>query len=61
LLQNYKVNAAGPILMAQQYLDLLRAGKAKKIMNLSTGISSISTRDWGGMYSYTATKRPSTC
>ncbi len=56
LLQNYKVNAAGPILMAQQYLDLLRAGKAKKIMNLSTGISSISTRDWGGMYSYTASK-----
>ncbi|HEX3054017.1 MAG TPA: SDR family oxidoreductase, partial [Aggregatilineaceae bacterium] len=56
LLQNYKVNAAGPILMAQQYLDLLRAGKAKKIINLTTGISSISNRDWGGMYSYTASK-----
>ncbi|HML21360.1 MAG TPA: SDR family oxidoreductase [Aggregatilinea sp.] len=56
LLENYRVNAAGPILMAQQYLDLLRAGGAKKIVNLSTGISSIGTREHGGMYSYTASK-----
>jgi NAD(P)-dependent dehydrogenase (short-subunit alcohol dehydrogenase family) len=56
LIGNYKVNAAGPILMAQQYLDLLKAGTAKKIVNLTTGISSIGTRDWGGMYSYTASK-----
>jgi NAD(P)-dependent dehydrogenase (short-subunit alcohol dehydrogenase family) len=56
LIECYKVNAAGPILMAQQYLDLLKAGTAKKIVNLTTGISSIGTRDWGGMYSYTASK-----
>ncbi|MCD4687041.1 MAG: SDR family oxidoreductase [Anaerolineae bacterium] len=56
LLANYKVNAAGPILMAQQYLDLLKAGTDKKIVNISTGISSIGTRDKGGMYSYTASK-----
>lgn len=56
LLNNYMVNAAGPILMAQQYLDLIKAGEAKKVINLSTGISSISTRDRGGMYSYTASK-----
>ncbi len=56
LIANYKVNAAGPILMAQQYLDLIKAGEAKKIVNLSTGISSISHRESGGMYSYTASK-----
>ncbi|MFO7578418.1 MAG: SDR family oxidoreductase, partial [Pelovirga sp.] len=56
LLQNYAVNAAGPILMAQQYLDLLKAGEGKKIINLSTGIASIGDRDRGGMYSYTASK-----
>lgn len=56
LLANYKVNAAGPVLMAQQYLDLLKAGAGKKLVNITTGISSLSTRDKGGMYSYTASK-----
>lgn len=56
LLGNYRVNAAGPILMAQQYLDLLRAGEGKKIVSFTTGISSIGTRERGGMYSYTASK-----
>ncbi len=56
LLSNYRVNAAGSILMAQQYLDLLRAGEGKKIVSLTTGISSIGTRERGGMYSYTASK-----
>lgn len=56
LLKNYKVNAAGPILMAQQYLDLIKAGQGKKIVNVTTGISSIGTRNSGGMYSYTASK-----
>ena len=48
--------AAGPILVAQQYLDLLKAGEGKKIVNISTGISSIGDRDRGGMYSYTGSK-----
>jgi len=56
LLYTYKVNAAGPILVAQQYLDLLKAGEGKKIVNISTGISSIGDRDRGGMYSYTGSK-----
>ncbi len=56
LLANYRVNAAGPILVAQQFLDLIRAGAAKKIVNLTTGISSIASRENGGMYSYTASK-----
>lgn len=56
LLDNYKVNAAGPLLMIQQYLDLIKAGRTKKIVNVSTGISSIGGRNSGGMYSYTASK-----
>lgn len=56
LLHTYKVNAAGPILVVQQYLDLLKVGEGKKIVNISTGISSIGDRDRGGMYSYTGSK-----
>lgn len=56
MLTTYKVNAAGPILIAQQYLELLKAGRGKKIVNITTGISSLSMRDTGGMYSYTASK-----
>ncbi len=56
LLAAYKVNAAGPLLMVQQYQDMLSAGEGKKIINLSTGIASIGSRDKGGMYSYTGSK-----
>lgn len=56
LLRTYTINAAGPILMAQQFLPLIKAGETKKIVNTTTGISSIGTRTGGGMYSYTASK-----
>lgn len=56
LLKAYTVNAAGPILMAQQFLPLLKAGDTKKIINVSTGIGSIGNRTWGGLYEYTASK-----
>ena len=42
--------------MAQQFLPLIKAGEAKKIINVTTGISSIANREGGGMYSYTASK-----
>lgn len=56
LLRVYTVNAAGPILVAQQFLPLLKAGDTRKIINVSTGIGSIGNRTWGGLYSYTASK-----
>lgn len=56
LLATTLVNAAGPVLMVQQYIDLLKAGAAKKVVNVSTGVSTVSGREKGGMYSYTASK-----
>jgi NAD(P)-dependent dehydrogenase (short-subunit alcohol dehydrogenase family) len=56
LLKTYTINAAGPILMAQQFLPLIKAGDTKIIVNVTSGIGSIGTRQQGGMYSYTASK-----
>ena len=56
LLKTYTVNAAGPILVAQQFLPMIKAGTAKKIINVSSGAGSISTRNQGSMYAYCASK-----
>ncbi len=56
MLDIFNVNAVGPMLIVQRFLDLLKAGHDPKIVNLTSGLGSISSRDQGGMYSYAASK-----
>jgi NAD(P)-dependent dehydrogenase (short-subunit alcohol dehydrogenase family) len=51
-----RVNAVGPLLVAQQYLDLLRAGHHAKIINISSGYGSVSGNSGGFPYYYSASK-----
>jgi NAD(P)-dependent dehydrogenase (short-subunit alcohol dehydrogenase family) len=56
LLNTYTVNAAGPLLVAQQFLPMVKAGSGKKIINVSSSVGSIASRNQGGMYAYCASK-----
>ena len=51
-----RVNAVGPLLVAQQYLDLLRGGTRPKLVNLSSGYGSVSANTGGFPYYYSASK-----
>ena len=56
LISRYLVNAAGPLLMAQAFLPLVKAGEGKIIVNLSSGAGSITYRNSAGLYAYAASK-----
>ena len=51
-----RVNAVAPLIVAQQYLDLLRAGHDAKIASLSSGYGSVSANTGGFPYYYSASK-----
>jgi NAD(P)-dependent dehydrogenase (short-subunit alcohol dehydrogenase family) len=51
-----RVNAVGPLLVAQQCMDLLRAGEHAKIINISSGYGSVSGNSGGFPYYYSASK-----
>ena len=51
-----RVNADGPLLVAQQCLDLLRAGQHAKLINISSGYGSVSGNSGGFPYYYSASK-----
>jgi NAD(P)-dependent dehydrogenase (short-subunit alcohol dehydrogenase family) len=55
LMDVFRVNAAGPILMVRHYLDLLVAGRAR-VLNLSSLIGSVSHKTGPGDYAYAASK-----
>jgi NAD(P)-dependent dehydrogenase (short-subunit alcohol dehydrogenase family) len=55
LMDVFRVNAAGPILMVRHYLDLLAAGRAR-VLNLSSLIGSVSHKTGPGDYAYAASK-----
>ncbi|KAL4226006.1 hypothetical protein ACF0H5_013993 [Mactra antiquata] len=63
----YEVNAIGPLMMAQTFLPLLRQAASQypdkpmscsksAIINLSTGVASISENSSGGRYPYRSSK-----
>jgi NAD(P)-dependent dehydrogenase (short-subunit alcohol dehydrogenase family) len=52
----FSVNAIAPMLVIQQYLDLIRAGNRPKIVNISSGVGSLANRNSLGSYSYSASK-----
>jgi NAD(P)-dependent dehydrogenase (short-subunit alcohol dehydrogenase family) len=51
-----RVNAIAPLMVAQQYLDLLQAGHDAKIVNISSGFGSVSANTSGFPYYYSASK-----
>jgi len=56
MLQTLEVNAVSPILVAQQFLDLLQAGNQPRIVNISSDAGSISQMSSGRGYSYFGSK-----
>lgn len=56
MLHTFRVNAVGPMLVAQRHLDLLRAGDDPKILNISSTAGSLSRKSSGGGYSYSSSK-----
>lgn len=51
-----RVNAVAPLIMAQEYLDLLRAGHDAKIVSISSEYGSVSANMGGFPYYYSASK-----
>jgi NAD(P)-dependent dehydrogenase (short-subunit alcohol dehydrogenase family) len=51
-----RVNAVAPLLVAQQFLGLLRAGHNAKIISISSGYGSVSSNTGGFPYYYSASK-----
>jgi NAD(P)-dependent dehydrogenase (short-subunit alcohol dehydrogenase family) len=51
-----RVNAVGPLLVAQQFLERLRAARGAKLINISSGYASVSANTGGFPYYYSASK-----
>lgn len=49
-------NAVAPVIVAQQFLDLLRVGDEPKIVSISSGYGSVSANTGGFPYYYSASK-----
>ena len=56
MLDIFHVNAIAPIMLAQRYVDLLKAGTNSIIVNISSEQGSITTKVADGNYSYCASK-----
>ena len=54
--ESFRVNAIGPAAVAQALLPNLRAGERRMIVNLSSGLGSISENDNGGWIAYRVSK-----
>ncbi len=51
-----RINAVAPLLVAQQFLGLLRAARNAKLINISSGYGSVSGNTGGFPYYYSASK-----
>ena len=56
LVSQFIVNAAGPILVAQHLLSLIKQGTNPKIINITSRMGSVADNGSGGMYGYRASK-----
>jgi NAD(P)-dependent dehydrogenase (short-subunit alcohol dehydrogenase family) len=52
----FRVNAIGPVALTQALLPNLRAARRRTVINLSSGLGSISGNKDGGWYAYRASK-----
>jgi NAD(P)-dependent dehydrogenase (short-subunit alcohol dehydrogenase family) len=56
LLEAFRINAAGPMLVIEHFLNLVRAARAGRILNVSSLVGSVSSKTSGGDYAYAASK-----
>ena len=56
LLDVYRINTVGPMLIIQHFLNLLRHSRRGRILNLSSLLGSVSVRTSPGDYAYSASK-----
>ncbi len=56
MLGMFRVNAIGPLMLAQRFLPLLKAGRNARIANVSSWLGSLTVKTGGGNYSYCASK-----
>jgi NAD(P)-dependent dehydrogenase (short-subunit alcohol dehydrogenase family) len=56
LIEVFRVNAAGPMLVTQHFLNLVRASRRGRIVNLTSLVGSVSSKTGGGDYAYAASK-----
>jgi NAD(P)-dependent dehydrogenase (short-subunit alcohol dehydrogenase family) len=55
-LEEYRINALAPLLIAQSFVALLRAGSNPRVVNISSGTGSLTQKTRGEDYSYAASK-----
>jgi NAD(P)-dependent dehydrogenase (short-subunit alcohol dehydrogenase family) len=55
-LETFSVNALGPLRVTQALLPSLRAGGAKKVLHVTSGMGSIGDNHSGGSYAYRMSK-----
>ena len=51
-----RVNSVAPVVVAQSFLALLRRGTNPRVVNISSGAGSLTSKADGGEYSYAASK-----
>jgi NAD(P)-dependent dehydrogenase (short-subunit alcohol dehydrogenase family) len=56
LLRAFEVNSVAPLIVAQQFFELLLAGDTPKIANVSSILGSLTNTTYRGFYSYYASK-----
>lgn len=56
LVDTFRINAAGPMLIIEHFLNLLRASRRGRILNVSSLVGSVSQKTSGGDYAYAASK-----
>ena len=56
ILRVFKVNAVSPLLMVEQFADILAVEENPKIVNITSFLGSIESKSWVFRYSYCASK-----
>lgn len=56
MLSTLHVNAVAPLMVAQAFAPLLKAGTQAKIVNISSGLGSLTRKTTGGLYGYGPSK-----
>jgi len=51
-----RINSLGPVLVTQALLELLTAGNAPKVINITSQLGSLARKTGGGSYSYSGSK-----
>lgn len=56
MLKVFSVNSIAPVLLVELFLDLIKKGNNPKIINITSGLSSLTRKNWVFRYSYCASK-----